>query len=154
MLGLAAPVMATALIMTVTSAEAETALSDYDKTRQEAAKQMGERAIADFTLDPVAAMAHISDNWLYQDGELYVFVIDGNNTVVAHGVTPDLVGTSLHTLYDIQGTNLGELFESIESPYGRWIEYWWPNPATEIDEEERKITWIRSSLGHTLGGGF
>ena len=130
--------------------------SDLDSEKQRIAKAMVERAIEAFTADAESAMSAVADtaNPLYHDGELYVFVVDGNRTMVAHGVTPDLVGTNLHTLYDVQGTNLGELFEANTSPYGRWVEYWWPNPATETDEPERKVTWIKSSSGHTLAVGF
>ena len=130
--------------------------ADSDSEKRRIAKAMVENAIEAFTVDPESAMAAVADtaNPLYHDGELYVFVLDGNNTIVAHGVTPDLVGTSLYTLIDVQGANLGEIFEANMSPYGRWIEYWWPNPATETDEPERKITWIKSSSGHTLAAGF
>ena len=136
--------MAAVLIMTVSSAAAETALSDYDKSRQEAAMQMVERAIADFASDPDRAMAHLPDNRLYQDGELYVLVMDGNSTIIAHSIDQDQVGMSMYDLTDTQGTDLGELFEANRSPYGKWIEYWWPNPATETDESEMKLTWTKT----------
>ena len=144
MFSVAASVMAMVLIMAVSSAEAEMALSDYDKSRQEAAKQMVERAIADFALDPHTAMAHLPDNRLYQDGELYILVMDRDSTIIAHSIDQDQVGMSMYDLTDTQGTNLGELFEANRSPYGKWIEYWWPNPATETDESERKLTWTKT----------
>ena len=52
------------LAISVSSAAAEAALSDYDRTRQEVAKQMVEKATADFTLDPDATMAAIATSSL------------------------------------------------------------------------------------------
>ena len=137
-------------------AEAYPELTEYDKSRQEVAQEMVDNAIAAFDADPRSAMDQIQDldNIVYHDGELYVFVLDGNMTMVAHGATPDLVGTSLYDLTDTQDTNLGELFEENRSPYGRWVEYYWPNPATESDESELKLTWAKVRSGHVFAVGI
>ena len=118
---------------------------------------MAEQAIEAFGADTESAMAAIQDpdNDLYHDGELYVVVIDAaTNVIVTHGATPDLVGTSLYDLIDTQGTNIGELFAANMSPYGRWAEYYWPNPATETDESELKISWIKVSGGYAFVVGI
>lgn len=122
-------------------------LSGYDRARQEAAQQMLEMAITAFALDREWAIGQIqdADNPLYHDGDLYVFVLDGSGIFVAHGATPELVGTDLYAITDIQGNNPGDLFEENCSPCGTWIEYWWPNPATESPDGELKLTRARIS---------
>ena len=117
-------------------------LGGYDQARQEAAQHVLETATAAFTLDREWAMGQIqdADNPLYHDGGLYVFVLDGSGIFVAHGATPELAGTDLYAITDIQGNNLGDLFAENRSPCGTWIEYWWPNPATESPDGELKLT--------------
>lgn len=134
----------------------DSGLSDYDQTRQILAQQMLDRAIEAFALDPTTAMAEIQDtaNPLYHDGELYVFMLDINGTIVAHGVTPDLVGVSTYSLIDTQGTNIGDVLNESRSPYGKWAEYWWPNPATETDDPEIKITWTKTYGNYQFAVGM
>jgi signal transduction histidine kinase len=131
-------------------------LSGYDQARQEVAQQMLEMAITAFALDREWAIEQIqaADNTLYHDGELYVFVLDGSGIFVAHGAMPELVGTSIYDIVDIQGTNIGDLFAENRSPYGKWIEYWWPNPATESPESELKLTWAKTSFEYHFGVGI
>lgn len=130
-------------------------LSGYDRARQEAAQQMLETAITAFALDREWAIEQIqdADNPLYHDGDLYVFVLDESGIFVAHGATPELVGTDLYAITDIQGNNLGDLFAENRSPYGKWIEYWWPNPAAESPDSELKITRARISSEYLFGVG-
>lgn len=107
---------------------------------------MLETAITAFALDREWVIEQIqdADNPLYHDGDLYVFVLDESGIFVARGATPELVGTDLYTLTDIQETNLGDFLAENHSPYGKWIEYWWPNPAAESPDSEPKITRARS----------
>lgn len=134
----------------------DSGLSDYDQTRQILAQQMLDRAIEAFALDPTTAMAQIQDtaNPLYHDGELYVFMLDINGTIVAHGITPDLVGVNTYSLIDIQGTNIGDILNESRSPYGKWAEYWWPNPATETNDPEIKITWTKTYGNYQFAVGM
>ena len=139
-------------VLTYTDAE----LSVYDQTRQELAQQMVDRAMAAFAVAPAAAAAQMQDgtNPLYHDGELYVFVLDHNGTIVVHGATPGRVGTSTFDLVDTRGANIGEIFMDNRSPYGKWVEYWWPNPATETDESEIKISWVKTYGEYQFGVGM
>lgn len=136
-------------------AQVDADLSGYDQARQEAAQQMLETAITAFALDREWAIEQIqdADNPLYHDGDLYVFVLDESGIFVAHGVTPELVGTDLYAITDIQGNNLGDIFAENRSSYGAWIEYWWPNPATESPDSELKITRARISSEYLFGVG-
>ena len=44
--------------------------------------------------------------------------------------------------------------DSNRSPYGKWVEYYWPNPATETEDGELKIGWIKVSSGYIFGTGI
>lgn len=134
----------------------DSGLSDYDQTRQISAQQMLDRAIEAFALDPTTAMEQIQDtaNPLYHDGELYVFILDINGTMVAHGATPDLVGVNTYSLIDTQGTNIGDVLNESRSPYGKWAEYWWPNPATKTNDPEIKMTWTKTYGNYQFGVGM
>ena len=138
------------------STDGQTALDGADPEKRRIAKAMVDRAIEAFAADRDSAMAAIQDmdNPLYRDGELYVFVLDESGVILFHGATPELVGTDTHTLIDTQGTNLGELFAENRSPYGKWVEYWWPNPATESSDSELKLTWLRTSSEYLFGVGM
>ena len=127
--------------------EPRCAFSESDQQKARIAERMVDSAMEAYNGDQGAAFLEIedADNALYHDGELYVFVLDADNTIVSHGVTPSLVDTSLYDLVDVEGTNIGELVNENRSPYGKWVEYWWPNPATETDEGERKVSFVKTS---------
>ena len=131
-------------------------LDDADRQRHRLAQSMADQALEDIIADKDSAFANIQDkdNPLYHDDDLYVFVLDSDGVIIAHGATPNLVGTNTHNLIDIRYTNIGELIEANRSPYGKWVEYYWPNPATETDERERKLTWIKYSAGYTVAVGI
>ena len=83
-----------------------------------------------------------------------MFVLDGGNVLVAHGADQDLLGTDFDDVNDTRGTNIGELFTANRSPYGKWVQYYWPNPATESGERELKLSWIKFHAGYTFGVGI
>ena len=148
-------VTGTALVLGLPSVSADQG-SVYDEFRQQVAQEMVENAIMAFDADAESALMAIqdTDNMLFRDNELYVYVLDSNNVLVAHGVTPNTVGRDFDEISDTQGTNIGELFTANRSPYGKWVEYYWPNPATETDESELKISWNKFHAGHTFGVGI
>ena len=148
-------VTGTALVLGLPSVSADQGLV-HEEFRQQVAQEMVENAIMAFDADAESALMAIqdTDNMLFHDNELYVYVLDGDNVLVAHGVTPDLVGRDFDEISDTQGTNIGELFTANRSPYGKWVEYYWPNPATETEESELKISWNKFHAGHTFGVGI
>ncbi|MYD58196.1 MAG: hypothetical protein F4245_01045 [Cenarchaeum sp. SB0678_bin_8] len=153
---LAALVVVAVAASSVSLAEAYSEFSAYTNIRQDVAYQMVDNAIAAFEMDMNTAFADIQnpDNALYNDVELYVFVLDSDGTIVAHGASPDLVGTDTHDLTDGRGANVGDLFDAHLSAEGAWIEYYWPNPATETDEPERKLAWTRVYQGYVFSVGI
>ena len=144
-----------ALVLGLPSASADQG-SVHEELRQQVAQEMVENAIMAFDADAESALLAIqdTDNMLFHDNELYVYVLDGDNVLVAHGATTDLIGRDFDEISDTQGTNIGELFTANRSPYGKWVEYYWPNPATETEESELKISWNKFHAGHTFGVGI
>ena len=147
-------VAGTALVLGLPSVSADQ--SSVYEFRQQVAQEMVENAIMAFDADAESALTAIqdTDNMLFHDNELYVYVLDGDNVMVAHGITPDLVGRDFDEIPDTQGTNIGELFTANRSPYGKWVEYYWPNPATETEAGELKISWNKFHAGYTFGVGI
>ena len=153
---IAVAVAGTALVLGLPSVSADLEITWYEEFRQQMAQDMVENAIVAFDVDAESALMAIqdTDNMLFHDGELYVFVLDSDNVLVAHGVDTDLVGRDFDGIFDTQGTNIGDLFTANRSPYGKWVEYYWPNPATETEESELKISWNKFHAGHTFGVGI
>lgn len=127
------------------------------------AQIMVARAIELYREDPRAAFYDITDpaNEMFHDGDLYVFVINNDQRIAAHGMMPDMTGRNLHDTVDINRTNIGELFlnATIElrsdgrgGSDGVWIEYYWPHPSPDIDAEVLKKTWLRDYRGTLVFG--
>lgn len=68
----------------------------------------------------------------WHDRDLYVFVIDGNGEMLAHGVSPALVGKNLATLKDVEGKPF--MREMIAVKDAGWVDYKWQNPVTRMIE--------------------
>ncbi len=86
-------------------------------------------------------------------GTLYLFAIDFNGIVLAHGGSPDLVGTNLFNMSDKGGTRLIQEFIKAAKNGDGWVEYYWPNPKTKI--VQKKLGYV-VKLDDTcwLGSGF
>ena len=69
-------------------------LTERERERQDAAKEMAEKAIRTFSRDPDLAVSliHDPDDTLFHDGELYAMVVHRNGTIVADGYAPRLGG--------------------------------------------------------------
>ncbi len=130
-------------------------ITEADRDRQKIAQEMVEYTIASYAADPSRTIDGINDSGdaRYHNGEVSTFIIDYNGTVTAHGYDRNLAGIEIEYAEDTLGTNLGDLFEENISPYGRWVSYWWPNPA-EGYEYQLTMVWIKSYAGHTFGAGM
>ena len=130
-------------------------LTERDRERQDAAKEMVEQAIRTFLRDPDLAVSLIHDpgDALFRDGELYTMIVHLNGTIVAHGDEPRLAGTDIDTLEDTLGANLGDIFEENVSAYGRWVDYYWPDPRAVSNDGELTLAWIKASGDHMFAVG-
>ena len=109
------------------------------------------QAIAGYEYHGVEATAAYYNNPAHIDGQWYVFITDENDHFVAHAPRPDFIGTDLKDVIGPDGYMLGvEIAKATD--VGLWIEYLWPNPAT--DQIEQKRTWAIRHDGYLFGTGY
>ncbi len=89
----------------------------------------------------------------FHQGEIYVFVLSRDGTIVAHPIDPSLVGKGPQEHTDSAGNAfLVEMAATAAShPDGTWVDYRWWNPVTE--KEEPKSSWVMMRDGHIVGAG-
>ena len=85
------------------------------------------------------------------DGQWYVFIVDAGDFFLSHAPSPSLLGTDLKEVVGSDGFELGkEIAKATEE--GHWVEYLWPNPATEMEETKR--SWVIRHDGLIFGSGY
>ncbi|MEZ5330933.1 MAG: cache domain-containing protein [Thermoanaerobaculia bacterium] len=82
--------------------------------------------------------------WL--DGDLYVFVLDGEGTALCHPAQPSLEGRSLIELRDPKGKPIVASFlRELSASDEAWVHYQWPRPGNGIFTW--KSTYVRRVTG-------
>ena len=71
----------------------------------------------------------------WRQGEVYVFVHHRDGTGFFHPVDKSLEGQDLLHLEDVNGVKISEEFLAAVAAGGGFVEYRWPNPEVEGDEE-------------------
>jgi len=95
-----------------------------------------DKAIAEFN----------NPNGEFVKGDLYLFAIDFNGIILAHGGNPKLVGQSFLEMKDPTGKYfIKEQLDLAKSKGSGWIEYNWTNPATK--KVQNKKSWIQRIEG-------
>jgi cytochrome c len=78
----------------------------------------------------------------YIDRDLYIFVMDLQGTVLAHGANKSLIGKTLLNLKDANGKPFVQELISVASAKGEgWVDYHWSNPVTK--KVEGKSTFVK-----------
>ena len=86
------------------------------------------------------------------DGQWYVFIIDENDTMLAHAANPDLVNRPVSAADGPNGYPAGEILAAVADADGEWSDYTFPNPAT--GEVESKHSWVIRHDGLVFGSGW
>ena len=82
----------------------------------------------------------------------YPFVLDPNtDKVVAHGSNPLRVGVTSVVLTNADKTK-AVIMEELENNEGTWVEYFFNNPSTGM--EESKHSWLVLHDGYIFGSGY
>jgi cytochrome c len=76
-----------------------------------------------------AAFAEFNNGAAFHDRDLYVMVYDNDGNCVAHGANAKLIGKSLMSLQDTDGTFVIKDLVAVKD--AGWINYRWPNPVTK-----------------------
>lgn len=84
----------------------------------------------------------------YVDRDLYVFCLDAEGVVTAHGGNPALVGKSLKAVKDSDGKEfVAEMLKVGAGAGTGWVDYKWANPTT------KKIEAKSSYVSKVASGG-
>ena len=108
----------------------ETLKTFVEAAAQEAAAGIASDADAYAFLD-----ATFGPEGRWRQGEVYVFVHHRDGTGFFHPVTKELEGQNLLGLEDVNGVKISEEYLAAVAAGGGYVEYRWPNPEVEGDEE-------------------
>ena len=86
------------------------------------------------------------------DGQWYVFIMDKNDTMLAHAANPDLVGRPASAAIGPNGYPAGSAVAAVGDNDGEWFSYTYPNPAT--GGLETKHSWMVRHDGLLFGTGW
>ena len=86
------------------------------------------------------------------DGQWYVFIIDENQTIVAHAPNPDLVGEHVSQALGPNSYPTGSAVAASADEDGAWFDYTYANPASGV--VETKHSWTVIHDGITFGSGW
>lgn len=87
----------------------------------------------------------------FLDGELYLFVIGPDGSIVAHAYDGSRVGIKADELYDEDGQPYGKLMLKLANEKGVWIPYRQFNPVSK--KVEPKNSFVRKANGYIFGCG-
>ncbi|MCE2448635.1 MAG: cache domain-containing protein [Candidatus Latescibacteria bacterium] len=96
----------------------------------------------------------------WKQGSIYLFLFTTEGIFILHGDDPDLEGQNLIDLEDANGVKIVQELIAVAAEGGGYVEYLWPDPAVEGDEEtgSPKVSYgiPYSALGQdfVLGSGF
>ena len=85
------------------------------------------------------------------DGQWYVFIIDENQTIIAHA-NPDLVGKHVSLALGPNSYPTGSAVAASADQDGAWFDYTYANPASGV--VETKHSWMVIHDGITFGSGW
>ena len=86
------------------------------------------------------------------DGQWYVFIIDENQTIIAHAPNPDLVGKHVSQALGPNSYPTGSAVAASADQDGAWFDYTYANPASGVVETKR--SWMVIHDGITFGSGW
>ena len=86
------------------------------------------------------------------DGQWYVFIIDENQTIIAHAPNPDLVGKHVSQALGPNSYPTGSAVAASADQDGAWFDYTYANPASGV--VETKHSWAVIHDGITFGSGW
>ena len=86
------------------------------------------------------------------DGQWYVFIIDENQTIIAHAHDPDLVGKHVSQALGPNSYPTGSAVAASADQDGAWFDYTYANPASGV--AETKHSWMMIHDGITFGSGW
>lgn len=130
------------------------ALSDTYAAGQADAKALIEKGVAFYKANGQdKAFAEFSNpKGQFTKGDLYIFVIDTQGKVFAHGGNAKLVGKDMSELKDADGKFfMKEIIKTANEKGKGWVDYKWTNPVTKKVDD--KTTYVEKVDGYVFGCG-
>ena len=87
----------------------------------------------------------------FVDRDLYVFCIGPDHVTIANGGFPSYVGTSVDTLKDADGKDLGKALLDAAGKNEGSVKYRWLNPVSQ--KTEAKVSFVQKVEGDVCGVG-
>ena len=89
----------------------------------------------------------------FSNRELYIFLVDQNNVMVANGAVTQLVNQNVYDLQDVDGKYMIRemLAAAKEKGYG-WVTYKWPNPINH--QTQTKVTYFEKQGDVIIACGY
>jgi cytochrome c len=125
-----------------------------DKGSKEEAVALVHKAIAFYKANGKdKAFAEVSNkSGQFVDRDMYVYILDTNGMMMAHGANEKLIGKDLNNLKDADGKLFAqELIGLAKAKKSGWVDYKWPNPVTK--QIEAKTTYIEPHDGYGFAVG-
>ncbi len=89
----------------------------------------------------------------FRRGGLYLFVLDYNGIILAHGESKELIGKNFYSEKDEFGTPFIQLFIQAAKSGGGMVSYYWPEPISK--KTKLKISYIKPLNNETfIGAGI
>ena len=113
-----------------------------EKGSQQEATALVKKAVAHIKASgKEKAYADFTSGAQFKDRDMYVFVVDFNGVVHAHGANAKLVEKNLLDLKDSDGKYFArEFIQTAKTKGSGWVDYKWPNPVTKAIEQ--KTTYV------------
>ncbi len=125
-------------------------IAEEKATKEECMAKCKEAAALIKEVGVDAAVAKIQDAkgpFVWKDS--YVFVMDMDGKILAHPVTPNLVGKTITGLKDVNGKMFANEYIAIASTTGEgWVDYMWPKPKEKTPSQ--KLTYVYKVPGQQL----
>ncbi len=131
-----------------------TASNAADKGTKEEAKALAQKAIAYYkTHGKDKTFAEVNNkSGQFVDRDMYVYILDANGMMMAHGANEKLIGKDLTNLKDADGKLFAqELIALTKAKKSGWVDYKWPNPVTK--QIESKTTYLEPADGYGFAVG-
>ena len=89
----------------------------------------------------------------FKDRDLYIFAMDMNGVMNAHGVNAKLIGKNMLAIKDVDDKQFIKTFIEVANSKGKgWVDYKWPNPTSKAIEA--KSTYIEKADDLVIGCGI
>jgi len=126
-----------------------------NRSTAEEAKAMLDKAVAFYQANgPDKAFAAFNDpKGPFVKGDLYIFALDLNGKILAHGTKAGLIGKSGKEIRDANEKNFIEQMVAVAKSKGAGtVDYKWENPGSLV--VEKKSSYIEKVDGTILGCGY